>query len=273
VNSLLVKLDALKASAGVLVASNGKGVFSQRVGTTSESDVITVTMGSRAQDAVYRLVPSRLAQTQQNVGFKFDDAYAARLARGQDFYNITEGRNYFTITSDGTANAVSFEVTNFDASLNTLELIATEINVANAGVTAEVVHDDMTVTDARLEITSTISGAGGGFTITDSAGNSVEVTGTQTRWPGGAGRHLRPGRRGGDGPDQHREPAGGPGRTGTQAGLVRLVEVEVAADGPAVAAAVVVVDFVEDFNDQLRCCPTASSPRQRRRVRRWARRW
>ena len=180
VNSLFVKLDALKASAGVLVASNGEGVFSQRVRTTSESDVITVTVGSGAQDAVYRLVPSQLAQTQQYVGFEFDGAYAARLARGQDFHNITEGRNYFTITSDGTTNAVSFEVTDFGASLNTLELIATEINVANAGVTAEVVHDDMTVTDARLEITSVTSGAGGGFTITDIAGNSVEVTGTQT---------------------------------------------------------------------------------------------
>ena len=249
VNSLFVKLDALKASAGVLVASNNEGVFSQRVGTTSESDVITVTVGSQAEDASYRLVPSQLAQTQQNVGFEFGGADETRLARGQNSYSITDGRNYFTITSDGTANSVSFEVTDFGASLNRLELIATEINVANVGVTAAVMHDDMTVTAVRLEITSTISGASGGFTITDSAGNSVAVTGTQT-----AGLAAQDATYALDGavetsPTNTVSLQEGQVELELKQGLGRLVEVEVAPDGPAVASAV--VNFVEDFNDLL----------------------
>ena len=248
-NSLFVKARALRASAGRLVAANGNGVFSQRVGTASQAEVITVTVGRQAEDATYQVSVAQLAQAQQNIGFEFDGGFETRLARGQDFYTLTGGRNFFTITSDATTKSISFEVTDFGGSLNTLKEIALVINVANVGVKAEVVHDDRTVTNVRLQLTSTASGEDAGFSITDSAGNTIRVTGSDRASLAAQDANYAV--------DGALDTA--PTNTvSLQAGEVKLqlrqafgdiVEVEVARDRPAAAAAV--VDFVEDFNDLL----------------------
>ena len=55
--------------------------------------------------------------------------------------------------------------------------IAQEINIAQIGVTAKVVNDD---DDFRLILTSDASGAAGGFTVADLAGNAVSASGMDT---------------------------------------------------------------------------------------------
>ena len=62
-NALFVQIAAVRRSASALIEANGNGVFSQRAGTSSKAEIITVRVGSGAEDAVYRISVSKLAQT------------------------------------------------------------------------------------------------------------------------------------------------------------------------------------------------------------------
>ena len=248
-SSLFKQIKTTRNSASVLIESNGNGVFGARAGTASESDVITVRVGSGAQDAIYRISASKLAQTGRNIGTEFDGAYPARLARGQNFETITGGRNVFTITSDSTSTSVSFEVTKVGGSRTTLLELAEAINVANVGVKAEVVSDDVTVTNVRLVLTSTGSGTEAGFTISDSAGTAIRISGADTVSLSAEDSKYAVDGAVGSGPTNTVILQNGEVEVDLEQALDEVIVVEIGRDRAAVAAAT--QQFVEDFNDLL----------------------
>jgi len=248
-STLFNQISQLRRSALDPIAVNGNGVFGRRTGTAAEADVITVRVGSGAKDAVYRISTSKLAQTGRNIGTEFDGAFATRLARGQNFETITGGRNVFTITSNSTSTSVSFEVTKIGGSRTTLLEIAQAINVANVGVKAEVVSADPTVTNVRLILTATESGAAAGFTITDSAGTTIRITGADTVSLSAEDAKYVVDGKVGTGPTntvvlQNRQV-----EVDLEQALDEVIVVEIGRDRAAVAAAT--QQFVEDFNDLL----------------------
>jgi flagellar capping protein FliD len=68
---------------------------------------------------------------------------------------------------------VHFEVEKIGGNRTALLEIAQQINTADIGVNAEVINDD---DKFRIILTSDVSGKGGGFTVADLSGNSVEVS-------------------------------------------------------------------------------------------------
>ena len=248
-STLFNQISALRRSASDLIAVNGNGVFGRRTGTAAEADVITVRVGSGAEDAVYRISASQLAQTGQNIGTEFDGAFPTRLARGQSFETITGGRNIFTITSDSISTSVSFEVTKIGGIRTTLLEIAEVINVANVGVKAKVVSADPTVTNVRLILTATESGADAGFTITDSAGTAIRITGADTVSLSAEDAKYVVDGEVGTGPTNTVVLQGGQVEVDLRQALDEVIVVEIGRDRAAVAAAT--QQFVEDFNDLL----------------------
>jgi len=167
-NRLFSALDRLRASAGVLLSSNENGVFNQKEGFSSQENLVGVFVRQGAQNQETRVAVLQKAQTQQNIGDALDGATTT---------DIYEGANYVTITGGDRTATVSFEVSRIDGNRSALLELANQINFALAGVTAEVQNDGNSF---RLVLTSTGSGAGGGFTISDSAGNAVSVTAADT---------------------------------------------------------------------------------------------
>ena len=123
------------------------------------------------------------------------------------------------------------------------------INVANVGVKAEVVSDDVTVTNVRLVLTATESGADAGFTIADSAGTAIRISGADSvSLSAEDAKYVVDGEIGG-GPSNTVTLQGGQVELDLKQALNEVIVVEVGRDRAAVSAAT--QRFVEDFNDLL----------------------
>jgi flagellar hook-associated protein 2 len=125
--------------------------LTQMAATTSDSSVLTASAVTGATGGSYSVVVNNLATT--------SSYYSAALAS-----STTTLPNGTLSISVGGATAVPIAVNN---SNNTLSGLATAINNANIGVTANVITD---ATGSRLSIVSNTSGAPGDLTVTATSG-------------------------------------------------------------------------------------------------------
>ena len=155
----------------------------QSVGVQSGAPFTASTSGSPAS-GVYSVTVSALASSQ--------------ITASQGFASATSaiGTGTVTLTTAGVAHAITIDSTN-----NTLSGLASAINSANLGVTAQVVNTGLPGAGYRLEISSTSTGAANAFSVSSSltggaspdfTNNEIgpvaltNVTGTATPTIGGA---------------------------------------------------------------------------------------
>ena len=102
---------------------------------------------------------------------------AAQISASQGYASDTNtvGTGTITVTVGGTANNISI-----DSSNNTLDGVASAINTAAVGVTAQVVNTGLASNPYRLEISSNSTGSAGAFTVSSSLSGGTAPDFTDT---------------------------------------------------------------------------------------------
>jgi len=142
------------------------GVMAQKMGSSSDTNVLTLTAAdSTANAGTYTVQVANLAQT--------SSGYLAEIAKSTD----TLSGSITLKTGNGTAQTITLNSSN-----NTLAGLASAINSSGAGVTASVLTDS---TGSRLSLVSGTSGAGGNITVSantiaDSTASSSTLAYTAT---------------------------------------------------------------------------------------------
>jgi len=133
------------------------GVFSEKQGSSSNTEVLTLTSASTSAIAgSHTIIVNSLAQTSSN--------YSNRITNASD---TLSGSLSIQIGS-GASKSITVDSTN-----NTLAGLATAINSASMGVVASVVKDS---TGSRLTLVSSTSGAAGQITLSSSLEDSTTST-------------------------------------------------------------------------------------------------
>jgi flagellar hook-associated protein 2 len=153
--SLGSDLSTLTTSLQAL--TNFDGVMSQKEGSSSNPDVLSLTSASSSAVAgSHTITLNSLAQTSSD--------YLDPIANASD---TLSGSVTFQVGS-GTATTITA-----DSGSNTLSTLAAAINSADAGVTASVISDS---SGARLSLVSGTSGAAGQLTVTSALSDATAST-------------------------------------------------------------------------------------------------
>jgi flagellar hook-associated protein 2 len=144
--------------------TNLEGILSEKTGSSSDTNVLTLTAAnSTAVAGTHTVVVTSLAQTSS--GYLAPITSAAATLSGSITLQVGSGAPQ-TIT--------------LDASDNTLAGLATAINSSSAGITASVLTDS---TGSRLSLVSGTSGAAGNVTV---RANSIVAANTALNYSGSA---------------------------------------------------------------------------------------
>lgn len=123
-----------------------QGILAQKVGSSSDTNVLELTAASSAATAgTHTIVVNSLAQT--------SSGYLTEIANASD----TLAGSITLQAGSGTAETITLNSSN-----NTLAGLAAAVNASGAGITASVLTD---ATGSRLSLVSGTSGAGGGITV------------------------------------------------------------------------------------------------------------
>jgi flagellar hook-associated protein 2 len=140
-----------------------QGVLAQKEGSSSDTSVLQLSSATSAATAgTHSIVVGNLAQTSS--GYLDEVSSASDPLAG-------------SITINGNGNSQTFKISDLSSSNQTLKGLATAINSAGVGVTANVLTDS---SGSRLSLVSTTSGAAGQMTITSSLTDAKSVTTTNT---------------------------------------------------------------------------------------------
>jgi flagellar hook-associated protein 2 len=170
---LYSKVSGLANQADKLTLTDYNSVFFDRTGTSSDTNVLTATaddafsQDSGATEATYGISVSQLALAQENTGLELNM---------DDVSGVNVGTNTFNVNIDGEDHELSIEVEAGDTNETVAEKMATALNNASIGVTAEVVAGSTEGTQ-QFVITGEETGTGNVFTISDVSGNAVAATG------------------------------------------------------------------------------------------------
>src|ERR1700677_3246684 len=154
--------DLASLSSSIQALTDVDGVFSNKEGSSSDPNTISLTSSDPSAAAgSHTVVVNSLASTSSEV--------SDSIANAND-----------TLSGSVTINGQEIDVNNANGN-NTLSSLASGINSAALGVTAEVLTDS---SGSRLSLESNTSGAAGQITITgsltdSSTGNSVAFTSGQ----------------------------------------------------------------------------------------------
>lgn len=155
--SIGTDLSALSTSLTTL--TNFQGVMAEKQGSSSNSDVLTLTTAAATASAgTHSIVVSQLAQTASDYS---------------DYIAATDTLSGALTIQVGTGTATTIPVVS--GTSDTLKTYAAAINAADIGVTASVISD---ASGSSLSIVSKTSGSTGGLTITQ--GGTVAGTATST---------------------------------------------------------------------------------------------
>lgn len=154
-------LGALKSASSWLTGAARQ--LGAKTLASSDTDVATVKGLSysafSAQTQKVDVQSIATAQVSQTASFQSDEASA-----------FDTGYNSFTLETASGSATIDFSVDSTDTNLDTLNDIATSINSADAGVTAEVVTEKG---ESRLQITANDTGASNSFVIKPGEGQTA----------------------------------------------------------------------------------------------------
>jgi flagellar hook-associated protein 2 len=144
-----VGTDLSTLATAVQALTNLTGVSSQKLGSSSDTNVLTLTSaGTSAISGSHTIVVNSLASTASN----YSDALA----------NATDTLSGSLSIKVGTGTTATTQTIAIDSTNDTLATLASEINNGSYGVAAEVVTDD---NGSRLLLASNTSGAAGAITL------------------------------------------------------------------------------------------------------------
>lgn len=166
----------LKTAATSLQLGKTGNVFDKRIVDTTNSAAVTATAKDKAKQTDYAIGVSKLAQSQQNRGTAFEATSNASVA------GFTVGENKFLLTHGTTSTQLSFTVKAGDNTKTTLSNMASSINNAKTGVTAQLMNSTVDgITNSRLVLTGDKTGTDNAFSLTDETGNAVAKSGAGVR--------------------------------------------------------------------------------------------
>ena len=166
----------LKTAATSLQLGKTGNVFDKRIVDTTNSAAVTATAKDKAKQTDYAIGVSKLAQSQQNRGTAFEATSNASVA------GFTVGENKFLLTHGTTSTQLSFTVKAGDNTKTTLSNMASSINNAKTGVTAQVMNSTVDgITNSRLVLTGDKTGTDNAFSLADETGNAVAKSGAGVR--------------------------------------------------------------------------------------------
>ena len=146
--------------------------WSATVGTSSDSSSVSVSTSTNAAAGAYAVQVQNLASAQSTVSSTFASS-SSLVGSGTLHIDLgTWSANQAGFTAQSGSTGVDITV----GASDTLASVVSNINAANAGVTASIVTD---ATGARLVLTSTTTGAANGFRVTavDSDGTNTDASG------------------------------------------------------------------------------------------------
>jgi flagellar hook-associated protein 2 len=173
-SGLYGQISTLSTLAGKLTTTDTDSVFNDRTAQSSDSSVLTATawdaytQETGATSATYDISVSQLAQSQVN---------SSTDLNGMDESIVDTGVNTFNINISDQNYELNIEVAEGDTNEDVLNEIASVINSANSGVTAEIIDDEGTL---NLLLTSDNTGEAASFTISDVSGNAISATNLDT---------------------------------------------------------------------------------------------
>lgn len=160
----------LKAATKPLVSSGPESSFNKKTIISSDSNAVTGTAASNADSKAYTINVSKLAISQVNTG---------TALKTNDKSTLSSGLNSVALKVGTTSKNISFTIDEKDTNQSGLSKMASAINFAKAGVTANVFTDTKTGTSS-LKITSDKTGTGNEISLTDINGNAAFVSGANT---------------------------------------------------------------------------------------------
>lgn len=146
-----------KLSTDMTTLTDGKGILSEKTGSSSNSGVVELTAASNTAIAgTHTVVVSNLAAT--------SSGYLAEITNAKD----TLSGSITIQVGSGSVQTITINSSN-----NTLATLAKSINSAGLGVTAAVLTD---ASGSRLSLVSGTSGTGGELTINSSISDTAKAT-------------------------------------------------------------------------------------------------
>ena len=160
-------VNALETAAQALA---NPGTWNATTGSSNNSAAVSITSTAGAAAATYNVAVSQLAMPQSVVTNTSLSSSSATVGSGS--LTISLGSWSGSSFTQNSSTPVTINVSASDS----LSTIASNINAANAGVSASILND---ASGSRLVITSSTTGASNGFKITanDSDGNNTDGSG------------------------------------------------------------------------------------------------
>lgn len=175
INQIGNMVSDLSSKATKLTLTDMNSVFNNRSAISSDAGVLTASAydalspDTGAEEATYNISVAQIAQNQENIGLELNKADAGGVNLGTNTYNINvNGQDY----------ELSIEVMDGDTNEAVLQKMATAVNAAGIGVTAEIVAGSGVETQ-QLVISSDNTGLAAAFSVSDISGNAIAATGME----------------------------------------------------------------------------------------------
>jgi flagellar hook-associated protein 2 len=164
--------SAMSTFDSAALALTQPSLWAGTLGTSTNTNAVTVSTASGATAANYSIQTQNLAAAQSTVSPTFSSS-SALVGSGTlhvDLGTWSAGQTGFKAQTGSSGVDITVSAT------DTVATLAQKINSANAGVSAAIITD---ATGARLVLTSSTTGAANGFRVTtaDSDGNNTDASG------------------------------------------------------------------------------------------------
>jgi flagellar hook-associated protein 2 len=170
------EVSDLASKASKLTGTDMDSVFNDRTATSSDTTVLKATafdalsLDTGASEATYNIAVTKLAQAQENIGLALNNA---------DPSVVDLGTNTFNLNTNGQDHQLSIDVTEGDTNEVVLQKMASAINDAGIGVSAEAIAGSVEGTQ-QFVVTADQTGMASSFSVSDISGNAVAATGMET---------------------------------------------------------------------------------------------
>ncbi|MBM7556099.1 flagellar filament capping protein FliD [Halanaerobacter jeridensis] len=140
-------------------------VFSERIASSSNTDVLTASADTGATTTEYEVQVNQLAQAQVNESASFDSDVASSFTTGDNTIQLSQG---------GQSEEININVLSSDTNSDVLNKLEDEINNSELDLSADIVtNDDGT---QQLQVESNATGTSDKFAISDVSGDLATQT-------------------------------------------------------------------------------------------------
>ena len=154
-----------EADAVLNTTEESESVFSERIASSSNTDVLTASADTGATTTEYEVQVNQLAQAQVNESSSFDS---------DAVNNFTAGDNTIQLSQGGETEELTVSVLSSDTNSDVLNKLEDEINNSELDLSADIVtNDDGT---QQLQVESTTTGTSDKFSISDLSGDLATQT-------------------------------------------------------------------------------------------------